>query len=128
MSSAAAKSLTRSGDLRAAGVAEESILRIQDLVMATCHQTLPDTPDARVLVDIDLAILGAAPDRFEQSSQDIRKEYEWVPDVTYRTKRADILSNFAARHCIYNTAPAVARFEAQARANLATGIRRLREG
>jgi predicted metal-dependent HD superfamily phosphohydrolase len=68
MSSAAAKSLTRSGDLRAAGVAEESILRIQNLVMATCHHTLPDTPDARVLVDIDLAILGATPERFEQSS------------------------------------------------------------
>jgi predicted metal-dependent HD superfamily phosphohydrolase len=112
-------------DLRAAGVNQHSVARIEGLVMATCHDTLAEGLDAQVLVDIDLAILGSTPDRFEQSSQDIRKEYDWVPEETYRSKRAEVLSRFAARHRIYNTAAAIARFEAQARENLAAGIHRL---
>ncbi|HEY2257390.1 MAG TPA: N-methyl-D-aspartate receptor NMDAR2C subunit, partial [Variovorax sp.] len=50
--------------LLAAGVARDSAARVQALVLATRHDALPVEPDARLLVDIDLSIIGAAPARF----------------------------------------------------------------
>src|SRR5690606_13982957 len=61
--------------MRAAGASAQAVARVHALVMATCHSALPEGPDAELLVDIDLAILGATPARFAEYERQIRVEY-----------------------------------------------------
>ena len=111
--------------LRGAGAAAEVTERVDALILATRHSQVPVTPDERLLVDIDLAILGAAPGRFEEYERQIRDEYAFVPEDVFRDRRAGILRGFLARPALYCTAALAARFEAPARANLAAAIARL---
>ena len=93
--------------------------RVRELIMATRHEVVPCEKDEQLLVDVDLAILGAAPERFEEYGRQVRAEYSWVPGFIYRSKRKEILKSFLARESIYGTDQFKARYEAQARANLA---------
>jgi predicted metal-dependent HD superfamily phosphohydrolase len=86
--------------------------------MATCHDAVSMDVDARLLVDIDLAILGADPARFAEYDAQVREEYRWVPDLIYRTRRSEVLAGFLARPAIYGTDRFRERFEAQAQENL----------
>ena len=115
----AARSLIR------AGLASEAAQRVHDLVMATQHDAPATGPDARLLVDIDLAVLGSPPERFERYDQDVRKEYAWVPGFRYRDQRAQVLQGFLDRPQLYHGEAAVALFEGQARINLAAALSRL---
>lgn len=112
-------------ELRAAGVDEARIARIRELILATRHATLPQGQDACLLVDIDLAILGAPRPRFEAYEAQVRAEYAWVPEPLFRRKRRDILQEFLARRPLYRTPRLQARLEAQARANLAWSLQQL---
>ena len=92
--------------------------RVRVLIMATCHDAEPTDPDARLLVDIDLAILGAEPARFAEYDAQVRAEYRWVPGWLYRRKRKQVLAGFLARPVIYGTERFRERLEGQARENL----------
>jgi predicted metal-dependent HD superfamily phosphohydrolase len=81
--------------------------------------------DENVLVDVDLWILGAAEERFEEYEGQVREEYGWVPGPIYRRKRRAILESFVSRPTIYSTGRFIERYERQARANLARSIARL---
>jgi predicted metal-dependent HD superfamily phosphohydrolase len=93
--------------------------------MATRHDAVPANADARVLVDVDLSILGAEPARFGEYEQQVREEYAWVPGFVYRRKRREVLEGFLARTAIFNTRLFVERYEAVARGNLARSIAKL---
>jgi predicted metal-dependent HD superfamily phosphohydrolase len=110
--------------LQAAGAASDVQARVHALIMATCHQATPTEPDQQLLVDIDLAILGAAPARFAQYDQQVRAEYSWVPGFLYRMKRKDVLQGFLNREHIYSTWHFRDQLEAQARVNLKQAIGR----
>ena len=112
-------------ELVAAGVAADAALRVHDLVMATQHAARPDTADATLLVDVDLSILGASAERFALYEAQIRAEYAWVDDATFRSRRHQVLTGFVARPTIYGTAHFQALLEAAARANLRCSIERL---
>ena len=114
--------------LHAAGAAQDVVERVDALILATRHSQRPATPDERLLVDIDLAILGAEPARFDEYERQIRDEYGFVPEDVFRDKRAVILRGFLARPAIFTTAALGARFEARARVNLAGAIARLDQG
>ena len=92
--------------------------RVRVLIMATCHDAEPTDPDARLLVDIDLAILGAEPARFAEYDAQVRAEYRWVPGWLYRRKRKQVLAGFLARPAIYGTERFRERLEGRARENL----------
>jgi predicted metal-dependent HD superfamily phosphohydrolase len=104
--------------LRAAGAAAEAADRVHALVMATCHTAQPATPDAALLVDIDLAILGASPARFAEYEAQIRQEYSFVPGWLFRRKRRQILQGFLDRPRLYSTTHFHDALEAAARRNL----------
>ncbi|MFP8777498.1 N-methyl-D-aspartate receptor NMDAR2C subunit [Hydrogenophaga sp. RWCD_12] len=104
--------------LAQAGADSEAQQRVRALIMATCHDAEPMDQDARLLVDIDLAILGADPARFAEYDAQVREEYRWVPGWMYRRKRKEVLARFLAREAIYGTERFKERFEAQAGANL----------
>ncbi len=109
-------------DLGRAGVDANTILRIQQMVLATCYDSPAETPDAKLLVDIDLAILGSPPRRFKASSQTIREEYARVPEVRYRRGRAKVLRALLEREPPYNKQAARDAFEVQAKSNLKAEI------
>lgn len=110
--------------LRAAGAAEKLVARVHALVMATCHDRAPATGDERLLVDIDLAILGASGERFAEYERQIREEYAFVPESVFRAKRREVLRGFDVRAPIYATEGLRARLEAAAHANLGRAIMR----
>ena len=76
---------------------------IRGLIMATKHNVVPETPDAKLLVDVDLAIFGAPVERFDEYEGQVRQEYSWVPGWLFRRTRREILAAFLARPQIFNT-------------------------
>lgn len=104
------------------GVEQGTRERLHRLVMATCHRAAPQTRDEALLVDVDLAILGAPAERFGEYEAQVRREYAWVPEWLYRRKRREILVEFMDRPVIYSTEACRQLFEAQARRNLAHSI------
>jgi predicted metal-dependent HD superfamily phosphohydrolase len=111
-----------SNELSKAGVLPASIDRIHALIMATCHTSLPTTNDECLLVDIDLAILGASPDRFAEYEQQIRTEYSFVPEPIFNQKRQEILQGFLDRQTIYSTQYFQNKLELRARQNIKRSI------
>jgi len=113
--------------LVAAGVRADAAERVHGLVMATRHAAPAGTPDAMLLVDVDLSILGAPAARFAQYEAQVRDEYAWVDEATFRQRRREVLTGFLARPTIYATDPFRTRLEAAARANLERSIRQLED-
>ncbi len=101
-----------------AGVAPAAAARVHALVMATRHTALPQLDDEKLLVDIDLSILGAGDARFAEYESQIRREYAFVPEALFNTKRRAVLQSFLDRTRIYSTAHFRALLEDRARANL----------
>jgi len=110
--------------LSAAGAFSDVVNRVRSLILATDHRSPPQGRDAEIMVDIDLAILGAEPARFEEYERQIREEYDWVAEDVFRRERGKILVGFLARPRIFRTDHFCERFEARARDNIARAIRR----
>jgi predicted metal-dependent HD superfamily phosphohydrolase len=113
------------GFLASTGSAPSVCARVHALVMATVHDAEPAEPDARLLVDVDLSILGQDRNTYDQFERAIREEYKRVPRSLYCQKRGEILASFMAREFIYRTEPFRARYELTARANLGRAIKGL---
>ena len=116
--------LARSEGARA-GLPEAVLARLDGLIFATRHDASPVTPDATLLVDVDLAILGAPVDRFDEYERQVQAEYAWVPEPIFRRKRREILEGFLSRPHLFGTEVFRARFEDAARPNLSRSIRAL---
>ncbi|MFI7961984.1 metal-dependent hydrolase, partial [Acinetobacter baumannii] len=77
-----------------------------------------DETDLQFLLDIDLAILAATPERFIQYEQQIQQEYFWVDPEVYSIKRREVLMNFYQSERLYQTAYFQKNFELNAKQNL----------
>jgi predicted metal-dependent HD superfamily phosphohydrolase len=108
-------------------VESERIARVHAHIMATRHEAPATMPDSHLVVDIDLSIFGASEETYARFEENVRKEYRWVPSIIFRRKRAAILQSFLDRRNVYSTMPFRARYEAQARRNLASAIAALRK-
>ncbi len=104
----------------------ETVEWVCALIVATKHHS-PDTNDQSVLVDLDIAILGASAAEFDAYDSAIRREYSHVPDVAYRDGRIRVLRSFLDRPQIFNTS-VMQSFEQPARANIARATERLSLG
>ena len=105
-------------DLRRAVLPQEKINAVIDLIHATKHTHSPITPDAEILVDIDLSILGQDAETFDNYERAIRQEYAHVDDDAFRKGRSAILQRFLDRPAIYATPAMRSRYEEPARQNL----------
>lgn len=114
--------------LAKAGFPPEAPDLVRSLILATRHGTTPGTAAHQLLVDIDLAILGADADRFREFELQIRAEYWWVPTALYRKQRIAVLQSFILRPSIYATHEFRERLERQARNNIAWGLEQLQFG
>ncbi|MGV8835438.1 HD domain-containing protein [Cellvibrio sp.] len=108
--------------LAANDISAEIIQRVHKLIMATCHSAELIGNDERLVVDIDLAILGAPEDIYQAFEANVRKEYQWVPSFIFKNKRKEILQGFLARENIYHHAYFCELLERRARENLAAAI------
>jgi predicted metal-dependent HD superfamily phosphohydrolase len=106
----------------AAGLADDSARRVVALVLATRHLAAPAGLDEQILIDVDLAILGAEPARFAQYEQQVGLEYAWVPEALRRPARRRLLLSLLERDPIYSTAPMRERLERRARDNLRASV------
>jgi predicted metal-dependent HD superfamily phosphohydrolase len=112
--------------LLAAGTSDPLAKTVVQLVMATKHHDVNAGADARLMVDIDLSILGRDEARFFEYEEQSRKEYAWVSETVFAPKRAEILEGFLSRDPIYATDWFRNKYEGQARKNLAASIGCLR--
>ena len=111
------------------GLPAALIGRVAALILQTqTHDPAPGDPDAPLLLDADLAILGAAPAEYARFAAAIRQEYAWVPDADYRAGRAAVLRRFLQRPRLYHTARLFDAREAAARRNLTGEIATLTAG
>jgi predicted metal-dependent HD superfamily phosphohydrolase len=90
------------------------------------HQVEPGDRLGAILISIDLSILGAEGARYDAYAAAIRQEFIHVGDRDYRAGRAKVLSQFAARPVIFPDAVFAARYDRQARENLARELASLR--
>ena len=97
---------------------------ISALIAVTDFRSPPsDDPEAWLMIDIDLAILSAAPEKYDAYCLAIRQEYAHVADEAFREGRAKVMASFLVRP-IYRT-PWFAPREDRARGNIARELVRL---
>jgi predicted metal-dependent HD superfamily phosphohydrolase len=100
------------------GVPRATTQSVCDLILATQHNAPPADPDAALLVDIDLSILGQPAPIFDAYEAGVRFEYAWVTESAFRAGRSKVLQSFLDRTRIYTTDYFSAVFESAARHNL----------
>jgi predicted metal-dependent HD superfamily phosphohydrolase len=108
-------------NLTGAGVAADVVARIAAYVRATKDHSA-DSADGRLLLDIDLSILGESPEMFARFEAEVRREYAWVDEASYARGRAAVLRRFSERRHLYGTPLFRERYEANARANIAASL------
>jgi len=91
---------------------------VGDLIRATKHDIPAGTPDAALLCDIDLSILGRSPGEYDAYARAIRQEYSWVPLAEYVKGRTRVLEEFLCRPSIFVLEELEGCYGAQGRANL----------
>ena len=105
------------------GVPAHRVGEVRRLVLLTArHDPAAGDDDGAVLCDADLAILASEPQRYGRYVRGVRDEYSHVPEELFRAGRAAVLRALDAAPQLYRTAAARERWEAAARANLATEL------
>ena len=102
-------------------LSSDSTERIYRWILATAHHSSPAPPtddDLKWVLDIDLGILSADAERFQEYERQIRMEYRHVPLLIYRCKRRQVLRDFAQAPHLYHTDYFRNQLERAAKANL----------
>ncbi|KRB30786.1 MULTISPECIES: hypothetical protein [Mesorhizobium] len=135
-------SKAKDNEARSAALAEKKLVgstdagrlnRISAMILATATHQLPlfdnaaATRDASLFLDMDLSILGSAPDAFDAYERAVRREYGWVEEPMWRAGRGAVLKDFLARPHIFHTQEFRQRFEPQARLNMARSLETLQK-
>lgn len=111
------------------GCDDLTVCRIRDLILNTGNRYPQfSDPDALLTRDIDWSILGSAPEVFAAYDAAIRREFQKVPEKKYRFERRKFCRQLLESKRIFWTPYFRARFEAQARKNLAELMARLKKG
>jgi len=113
--------------LKALDVGSDDCRCIARLIRATRHDGgAHEGDDIDLMLDIDLAILGADRARFEEYERQVRLEYAHVDDAAFARRRARFVDSMLSREKIFRTEVARSELEVQARANLKRSIDRWR--
>jgi predicted metal-dependent HD superfamily phosphohydrolase len=78
--------------------------------------------DIQPFLDLDMAILGAKPERYKRYAADVRQEFAPMSDWGFKLGRKHFLKGCLRRKQIYLTPWFTERFEAQARENIKAEI------
>jgi predicted metal-dependent HD superfamily phosphohydrolase len=94
------------------------VQKIKRWILATQKHEATNELDLQFLLDIDLAILAASPERFAEYEQQIQQEYAWVDPDVYSIKRKQVLAHFYQTEPLYQTEYFQQNFEQSAKQNL----------
>ncbi|ENV62928.1 hypothetical protein F949_01770 [Acinetobacter junii NIPH 182] len=94
------------------------VQKIKRWIVATQKHEATDELDLQFLLDIDLAIIAASPERYEEYEQQIQQEYAWVDTEVYSIKRKEVLTHFYQTEPLYQTEYFQHSFEQRAKMNL----------
>lgn len=100
--------------------------KVYSMIIATQHNSVLNDCDEKLIVDIDLAILGASETDYDEFEQSIRMEYKLIPWSVYKRKRTEILKGFLGRKNVYSHEYFIDSLESNAKINLGNAIERLR--
>jgi predicted metal-dependent HD superfamily phosphohydrolase len=116
-------------DLTRCGVPRQEAAEVARLIRLTEHHRRdPGDRLGRLLVSIDLAILGSDADRYCEYVSDVRAEYSHVPDPLWRTGRRLVLERLRGCDPLYPDADFEVRFGNAARQNIDAELKLLTEG
>ncbi len=116
------------------GLSQDFCEKVRMLILATKHDRAVVDGDAQLLVDMDLAILGANPRVFHEYEDNVRKEYAWMHEEpsldgratdVFNSRRLALLRAFYVRKHLYHTEHFRAKYEQAARRNLEASIQKL---
>ncbi|HEU4566559.1 MAG TPA: hypothetical protein VFR99_00900 [Marmoricola sp.] len=123
---------TTDDEERSARLAERELAHRPDLAdvarlvrLTASHRPADDDLDGQLLCDADLAILAAGPERYDDYTAGVRREYSHVPEPAFREGRRRLLQDLLAKPTLFHTATARRRWEARARANVQQEIEAL---
>ena len=112
--------------MRCLGASEQNSTNVGMLIRATDHKAPPKTREGEVLLDIDLAILGATPEEFDRYESGIWDEYKnHVSLEDYRHTRANILKKLGYGFIFWSSEMRKSLYEQRAKVNLRRAIRQL---
>ena len=99
--------------------------KVKDLILLTKHPSIPKSKDEKLLLDIDLSILGEGPKVYEFYEENIRQEYIHVPKIMYSFGRKKLLKKFLKQQRLFHTDYFFQEYEQQAQENLKWAVNRL---
>ncbi len=119
----------RSADLvasvmRSFSLPEDLIKRVCDIIIATKHNEIPESIDAKLMLDIDISNIGSA-DKFKETNRLVREEYSLTSDEVFKQGRSNILQSFLERPSVYLTKFFQEKYEKTARENILSSIKDL---
>jgi predicted metal-dependent HD superfamily phosphohydrolase len=115
--------------LQSWGISNNFINTVSCLILDTKHcRSDFDDIESQILLDADLAILGANPEEYHKYARSIRQEYFWVSDADYIAGRTKVLEKFLQRDRIYLTEEIFNSLELSARNNIKAEIMLLKGG
>ncbi len=103
---------------------EKELEEIKELIKATNHLSFDEKKknffkiDEKLIIDVDLSILGQKRERFIEYEKLIAKEYNHIPRKLFLSGRIFVLKSFLRREHIYLTPYFRNKYERQARKNL----------
>jgi predicted metal-dependent HD superfamily phosphohydrolase len=110
-------------DLAGMGASPADRAEVARLIRLTAgHAVEPGDRLGALLVSIDLSILGVPAVEYDAYSRAVREEYAHVPEALWRAGRRRVLQRFLDAPAIFPDPAFRARFEPQARANLAREV------
>lgn len=101
--------------------ADDRVVVVQALIMATADH-VPAGIGQEVLLDADLAILGASAGRYQAYATGVRAEYAHVSDQAWQVGRTRVLQHFLERPNIYCTSTMRQALQHRARANVSAEL------
>lgn len=104
--------------LAALAYEKEKITKVEHFIMLTQHPSVAKTDDEKLMIDIDLAILGSDDSIYDRYEEAIRNEYQFVPRRIYDVERRHLLQSFLKQKRIYQSDYFIEKFEYQARKNI----------
>ena len=91
---------------------------VEKLILSTKHLKEPEELYEKIIVDVDLAILGSDTIQYDEYESNIRNEYSFVNNLDFAIGRKNILKRFIEKKHIFNTEYFQNKYEIIARNNL----------
>lgn len=102
----------------------DALDRIEAAILCTQHHDRPPSPDAALVLDIDMSILAEPPDVFDAYEDAVRAEYAVIDDASFASGRSAFLRATLEGAAIFHTPELAARWDEAARANLRRALDR----